>query len=1147
MAGTHIDITGDDRRLQDAINRSNRSIDEFTNRVDKSNTSATQGQNALGNAISNTTKGISFMGLTGSVAIGGTLNDAFIKVLEIVKQLISSIKEFVNEGVQMATQAEGVERAFKSLGNPDLLKGLREQTKGTINDFELMKAAVKASNFGIPAEKLGGLLKFAQQTAAATGQSVDYLVDSIVTGLGRKSIMILDNLQINVAELQKRVASGGDFMSAAIEMVNEKLKEQGDLALTAADKEQIAAAKRENAQIKIGNSLLGVKNIFSELTASIYETLSNLIERYLPPLMKRIETTANSFIDWYNSSLLLRGVFASLYLNGSLFFNKLELAVKNALDGFNALAKVGKAVFNLDYTSALMAGMEYQNKMKDNFKDFVKDAAKSAKESVSLTNKELDKIDITSKLASGGSKTKSKNTKDELTDQEKERMQKMRNASLKLINLQAELDNETVKQKLDHEQKILDLEQDSFDKRERQNQLNLLKEFQTIEEYRQKIAKAQQDAAKDIHISKTGSETGFNFATFNMSLLPDGLKPSDVEAQVNRLTSAALEAWKNGNKELAKERQSFADEERLTFASQLDQQIYSIRKHYQERRQLAEGDSKAILLINSNELKEIRLARLAAKQRQLQSDADFKEKEIELSDKFYLFASDKDADLLKEKIKNNKELIKNYKEQFKELSGKNFDLLSKKEIEKYTEAFPEIVNQIKGAIQETKKFEKDWEKLTTEERVEAVAGWVNQLTDALHGTNKELSTTVNLANDVYQGFKQGSWIGAAVAFASNMISFAVNKSAEEAKIRWELVKIQDEYNISLRQQNYDLISAIDYASLFKDNLEALQWMVDRGMISNVDYTEWEALNKQLEIAEENGKIAGDSFDKLEDKVKGILTQNYLIRNMKGYEKFKPILEDWYNGTIKEEEALRRLSAVGFNGFTEMADQMSRARDEADKWKDEIIELNKQLGEMRTGMSFDDARNDLASFLRDTDKTMADVADNFEEYMRNAIVNSLVFGEFNNSIEDWYADFSARMADKTLSEEDKKALRDKYNQIYQDAINKRNELLDAAGLDIDTPSVSATSKGIAAVSQDSFNEYLGTANATLNKAAEILNVSKEELSQMVSINNGMFDMQAIMRENQKIIQDSLNVQIQIERNTFRTADLLSKGIVVNVRN
>lgn len=197
------------------------------------------------------------MGSIGSIAIGNVLADSVMKVIGYVKQLVIVVAEFVNQGVQMAMKAEGIERAFKSLGNPDLLKSLRESTKGTLNDLELMKAAVKAENFGIPAEKLGGLLKLAQQQAAATGESVDYLVDSIVTGLGRKSIMILDNLQINVAELQKRAKSTGDFMGVAIDMINEKLEEQGDLALTAADKKQIVAAKRENAQIKIGNSLLG--------------------------------------------------------------------------------------------------------------------------------------------------------------------------------------------------------------------------------------------------------------------------------------------------------------------------------------------------------------------------------------------------------------------------------------------------------------------------------------------------------------------------------------------------------------------------------------------------------------------------------------------------------------------------------------------------------------------------------------------------------------------------------------------------------------------------------------------------------------------------------------------------------------------------
>ena len=50
-----------------------------------------------------------------------------------------------------------------------------------VSDFDLMKNAVSASNFKIPLENLGSYLAFATKRAEETGQSVDYLVDSITS------------------------------------------------------------------------------------------------------------------------------------------------------------------------------------------------------------------------------------------------------------------------------------------------------------------------------------------------------------------------------------------------------------------------------------------------------------------------------------------------------------------------------------------------------------------------------------------------------------------------------------------------------------------------------------------------------------------------------------------------------------------------------------------------------------------------------------------------------------------------------------------------------------------------------------------------------------------------------------------------------
>ena len=179
--------------------------------------------------------------------IGGAMAAAFS-----VQQLV----QFGKEAVDLAAKAEGIEAAFNRLNRPDLLNNLREATRGTVTDVELMRQAVRAQNFQVPLEKLATFFEFATKRAAQTGESVDYLVNSIIDGIGRKSTLVLDNLGISAARLQEEVKKVGDFGLAAGNIIAEELGKAGDVALTSA--QQIAAfnSELENTKKEIGEELI---------------------------------------------------------------------------------------------------------------------------------------------------------------------------------------------------------------------------------------------------------------------------------------------------------------------------------------------------------------------------------------------------------------------------------------------------------------------------------------------------------------------------------------------------------------------------------------------------------------------------------------------------------------------------------------------------------------------------------------------------------------------------------------------------------------------------------------------------------------------------------------------------------------------------
>jgi hypothetical protein len=211
------------------------------------------------------------------VLLGNMLTKGAELFGEKVMEFKDSIAELVNGGLEMAEQADGVTKAFNDLNQEGLLDNLRKATKGTVNDVQLMTAAVQANDFRIPLEDLGKYLEFAQLKAQQTGQSVDYMTNSIVTGLGRKSPLILDNLGISAAEISEKTKETGDFMKAVAEIVDTQLAEAGETYISAADRAAQKTVELQNAQKALGDEILPLKEQWDDAYADMQLNTISLI------------------------------------------------------------------------------------------------------------------------------------------------------------------------------------------------------------------------------------------------------------------------------------------------------------------------------------------------------------------------------------------------------------------------------------------------------------------------------------------------------------------------------------------------------------------------------------------------------------------------------------------------------------------------------------------------------------------------------------------------------------------------------------------------------------------------------------------------------------------------------------------------------
>ena len=199
------------------------------------------------------------------------------KGIEMVGRLKDQVVQFFNESLEAATKADGVEKAFKRIADEKYLDKLREQTQGLVDDFNLMKAAVRAEQFRIPLSELGKLLDFAQHRAQDTGESVDYMVESLISGIGRKSALKLDNLGISAAELRVKLKETGDMALAVGKIIDEKMAGNTasiDTAAAAATRKKVAW---DNLKLATGNFFVDFKKGWDSMVSNTVGGLAQIL------------------------------------------------------------------------------------------------------------------------------------------------------------------------------------------------------------------------------------------------------------------------------------------------------------------------------------------------------------------------------------------------------------------------------------------------------------------------------------------------------------------------------------------------------------------------------------------------------------------------------------------------------------------------------------------------------------------------------------------------------------------------------------------------------------------------------------------------------------------------------------------------------
>lgn len=181
----------------------------------------------------------------------------------------------------------------------------------------------------------------------------------------------------------------------------------------------------------------------------------------------------------------------------------------------------------------------------------------------------------------------------------------------------------------------------------------------------------------------------------------------------------------------------------------------------------------------------------------------------------------------------------------------------------------------------------------------------------------------------------------------------------------------------------------------------------------------------------------------------------------------------------------------------------------DKYSEQLKEIADQEKEAFTGVSFDEFKGSFNSLISDLDTTSQDFAENFEKYLQNAIFSSLIASKYKQQIQDLYDMWStdAKSGNK-LTEDEANVLRKKYQDIINDMLAEREQIMKDFGWSSSADSGSSqspSSGALTTMSQDSISTFEGigrnmqTHLANTDKfVQEIRNTQKQDSQTLATI-------------------------------------------------
>jgi hypothetical protein len=416
------------------------------------------------------------------------------------------------------------------------------------------------------------------------------------------------------------------------------------------------------------------------------------------------------------------------------------------------------------------------------------------------------------------------------------------------------------------------------------------------------------------------------------------------------------------------------------------------------------------------------------------------------------------------------------------------------------------IDQYEGLLDATNEVAKDYKKLS--EDLAAISGIFGNLGSAVADLNEGLADTLQTMGEMVS--VAGNVAGAIASFASgNIIGgigsivgaigglFSLGSKARESrrKAQAEL----EAYQMKL------MTGEIEINELYRER--------ERSQI-RVNALTLDGLKKQKDLLLEQQKAVQKQYN---DVLAQLQQQNYIVD--KTTEKYGGFLGAGrktrvvnINATIGNQsfEDLEKLYTSGrLEGKAkELFELLQKIKQEGADINELLLQNQEEARQIFTGTTADSIVDAIADGFKNGLRTASDFAGNFEDLMRQAIINSLKYKYLEAPLNDFYAQFAAAAeSNGELTSGEIEQLNALFKGIIQTTQQQFDQLQQISGLNLgglNGGQANNLTGAIQSMSQQSADLIAGQFGGLRLTALDILNVSRSslEVHQMIQANTGL---------------------------------------------